>query len=64
MTYKQSYYACKSEGELQSKIEKDVHVTLFLGANPDRLEQIRKSAQEVADERGWLLYMDNMEEWD
>ena len=24
--------------------------------NPDRLEQIRKAAQEVADERNWFVY--------
>ena len=56
MTYRESYEKCLTEQELQQEVEKDIHVAMFLGNNPDRLEQIRKTAQEVADERNWFVY--------
>ena len=59
MTYKESYEKCLTEQELQQEVEKDIHVVMFyLGSNPDRLEQIRQAAQEVADERNWFIYME------
>ena len=56
MTYKESYEKCLTEQELQQEVEKDIRVAMFLGNNPDRLEQIRKAAQEVADEYNWFVY--------
>ena len=58
MTYKESYEKCLTEQELQQEVEKDIHTAIFLGNNPDRLEQIRKAAQEVANERNWFVYVE------
>ena len=62
MTYKESYEKCLTEQELQQEVEKDIYIAILLGNNPDRLEQIRKAAQEVADERNWFVCVDNIGE--
>ena len=58
MTYKESYENCKNEQELQEQVTGDVYVATFLFNSPKRVEVIRRAAQEVADQRGWFIKLE------
>ena len=49
MTYKESYEKCETLEELKRELESDI-VTAYI-INPDRLEVIKKKAEEVANRK-------------
>ena len=54
MTYLESYERCQSEEELYREVERDCHIALLLGNNPDRLSKIFDAAETVANSRDWF----------
>lgn len=54
MTYKEGFQSCKTEEEFRKMLEHDLWIAKFLG-NKDREKAIMRTAQEVADERGWII---------
>ena len=59
MTYKESYEKCETLEELKRELESDIATAYII--NPDRLEVIKKAAEEVANRKfkdsvlGWLI---------
>lgn len=49
MTYKESYEKCKTLDELKREVESDIATAYMI--NPDRLEVIKKTAEEVANRK-------------
>lgn len=50
MTYKESYMKCNSLDELTEEVKHDIFVAqTVMGNNPDRINVIKKSAEEVAN---------------
>ena len=47
MTYKESYMKCNTLKELEEKVRSDIVIALMV--NPDRLDVIKKNAEEVAN---------------
>lgn len=54
MTYKESYMKCNTLEELEKEVKSDVAIAIMI--NPDRLEVIKRSAEEVAN----LKFNDNI----
>lgn len=54
MTYKESYMKCNTLDELEKEVRSDIVIALMV--NPDRLDVIKKSAEEVAN----LKFNDDM----
>ena len=54
MTYKEGFESCKTEEDFRKMLEHDLWIAKFLG-NKDREKAITRAAQEVADERGWII---------
>ena len=50
MTYKESYEKCKALEELREEVMNDIATARMIG-NPDRLNAIKKIAEEVANEK-------------
>ena len=49
MTYKESYEKCKTLEELRTEVASDIATSYMI--NPDRLEVIKKTAEEVANRK-------------
>ena len=49
MTYKESYEKCETLEELKREVESDIATAYII--NPDRLEVIKKTAEEVANRK-------------
>ena len=54
MTYKESYMKCNTLKELEKEVRSDIVIALMV--NPDRLDVIKKTAEEVAN----LKFNDDM----
>lgn len=54
MTYKESYMKCNTLEELEKEVRSDIAIALMV--NPDRLDVIKKRAEEVAN----LKFNDDM----
>ncbi len=54
MTYKESYMKCNTLEELEKEVRSDIVIALMV--NPDRLDVIKKSAEEVVN----LKFNDDM----
>ena len=54
MTYKESYMKCNTLKELEEEVRSDIVIALMV--NPDRLDVIKKRAEEVAN----LKFNDDM----
>ena len=54
MTYKESYMKCNTLKELEEEVRSDIVIALMV--NPDRLDVIKKNAEEVAN----LKFNDDM----
>lgn len=54
MTYKESYMKCNTLEELEKEVRSDIVIALMV--NPDRLDVIKKIAEEVAN----LKFNDDM----
>lgn len=54
MTYKESYMKCNTLEELEKEVRSDIVIALMV--NPDRLDVIKKTAEEVAN----LKFNDDM----
>ena len=54
MTYKESYMKCNTLKELEEEVRSDIAIALMV--NPDRLDVIKKRAEEVAN----LKFNDDM----
>lgn len=51
MTYKESYMRLKTQQAILDEAEKDIKIAMFMGNNPDRIEKIRATAENVINER-------------
>ena len=55
MNYNRNYMRLKTEPEFKKQILQDIRTVQILGDKPNEIEEIRKSAQEVANIYGYTL---------
>jgi hypothetical protein len=53
MTYREAYRKAKSQEELIKMIRHDLLTWRLYGRNPDRLRNIERAMNEVAEEKKW-----------